>query len=92
MIKSASLRLSFRFRRLALFNISQYDETQKLLNGFEKALSYDCNLVISWREILNRQTCMALSACELINVTSFVGRFYVGNALHVLRVFCHNIK
>jgi len=35
------------------------------------------------RQILNCQTFKAPPACELINLTSLVGRFYAGSALNV---------
>jgi len=40
---------------------------------------------LSGRQILNRQTIKALPPCELINLTSFVGRLYVRRAINVLR-------
>jgi len=35
------------------------------------------------RQVLNSQTLKAPSACEVINLTSLVGRFHAGNALNV---------
>jgi len=60
----------------------------ELLKNYKWCLATNVAVeVLCGRQILNRQTFKALPACELINLTSLVGRFYAGSALHVWRVW-----
>jgi len=45
--------------------------------------SVDLAALVDRLQLLNHQSFKALPACELINLTSLVGRLYTGSALNV---------